>query len=82
MDYNLSTTWTIVLIVWATWELAWKGAALWIASQKHQRIWFIALLLVNSVGILPMLYLLLNYTDQDANDEKEYHHETALPIKG
>lgn len=61
MDYELSTAWTIVLVLWAVWELSWKGFALWHASRNNHRNWFIALMIVNSIGILPMLYLLMHY---------------------
>lgn len=38
-------------------DLVLKGMALWRASKNHQRNWFIALFLVNSLGILPLIYL-------------------------
>ena len=39
------------------WDLTWRGFALWHASQNKQRNWFIVLMVVNSVGILPIIYL-------------------------
>lgn len=45
-------------MVAAVWELAWKGMALWKAGRNSQQGWFIVLLVVNSVGILPIIYLL------------------------
>ena len=41
----------------AIWELFWKGLALWRAAEHRQRYWFVALMLINTVGILPILYL-------------------------
>lgn len=41
-------------------DLVLRGFALWKAARKEQNVWFIALLVVNSVGILPLIYLLLN----------------------
>jgi len=46
-----------VLIIIALWELVWKGFALWKASQNKQRNWFIAILVINTIGILPIIYL-------------------------
>lgn len=63
MDYDLSTTWTIALLIAAVWELVWKGFALWKSARKNQSAWFIALLVVNSVGILPIIYLLIQRGD-------------------
>jgi len=41
----------------AIWELVWKGLALWRAGRNNQPRWFVALLLLNTVGILPIVYL-------------------------
>jgi len=38
-----------------------KGFALWQSSQKRQKIWFIALLIVNSFGVLEIIYLIMAY---------------------
>lgn len=39
-------------------ELVLKGVALWKAGRNNHMYWFIALLIVNSIGILPIVYLL------------------------
>jgi len=39
-------------------EVVLKGVALWQAGRNNQLYWFIALLVVNSVGILPAIYLI------------------------
>lgn len=44
-----------ILVVWS---LIWKGIALWHAARNEQRAWFIALLLINTIGILEIIYLL------------------------
>ena len=35
-----------------------KGIALWRSAQRKEKWWFIFLLIVNSLGILPGIYLL------------------------
>jgi methionyl-tRNA synthetase len=40
------------------WSLTWKGLALWHASKRDEKWWFIALLVINTLGILEMCYLL------------------------
>lgn len=45
------------LIVLLLWELVWKGIALWYASRNRQKKWFVILLIVNSLGLLPVIYL-------------------------
>jgi len=39
------------------WSLAWKGIALWKAGKNNQPAWFVAMLLVNTVGILEIIYI-------------------------
>jgi hypothetical protein len=44
-------------VIAALWSIPWKGWALWIAARKGSKNWFVALLLVNSLGILDILYI-------------------------
>lgn len=39
------------------WSFFWKGWALWKAAKNDSKPWFIALLLINTVGILDILYI-------------------------
>ncbi len=39
------------------WEIFWKGLALWHSGRRGQATWFIVLIIVNTVGILPIIYL-------------------------
>lgn len=47
----------LLLFVLVIWSLIWKGISLWKASKNNQKYWYIALLIINSVGILDILYL-------------------------
>jgi hypothetical protein len=47
----------IIFGLLAIWSLAWKGMALWKAARKGDRNWFVVLLVVNTLGILEILYL-------------------------
>ena len=47
------------IAVLAVWDLIWKGFALWRAGRNNQPGWFVALLILNTVGILPIIYLLM-----------------------
>jgi len=47
------------IIIIALWELLWKGLALWNCGRNNQIIWFVFILLLNTAGILPIIYLLL-----------------------
>ena len=39
------------------WSIAWKGLALWKSAREGSKIWFLVLLVVNTLGILEILYL-------------------------
>ena len=47
--------WLIGVIIF--WSLAWKLVALWKSARKGSIIWFIILGVINTVGILEILYI-------------------------
>jgi len=47
----------VIFLIVGIWTLIWKGMALWKSSKKNQLVWFILLLLINTVGILEILYI-------------------------
>jgi hypothetical protein len=46
--------WIVLLLIWS---LPWKAVALWRAARVNHRWWFIAFLVVNTFGILEILYI-------------------------
>lgn len=40
------------------WTIIWQGIALWHSAQNQQKNWFMALLILNTLGLLPIIYLL------------------------
>jgi len=47
----------VVFFIASLWEIAWKGFGLWRAGKNNEPIWFIFMLIVNTAGILPIVYL-------------------------
>ena len=47
----------ILLGILIIWTLIWKGMALWKSARRGDTVWFIVLLVVNTVGILEILYI-------------------------
>jgi hypothetical protein len=47
----------LLVILVVAWSLIWKGLALWKAAREGSKPWFIVLMIVNTVGILEILYL-------------------------
>ena len=46
--------WLIPLIVWS---ITWKALALWKAARNRQLGWFLFLFVINSAGVLEILYI-------------------------
>lgn len=44
--------------IWFVISIALKGYALWTAVKRNEKWWFIALLVINTMGIFELLYLL------------------------
>jgi hypothetical protein len=47
----------IVLVLLMLWVLPWKGYALWSAVTRGDKWWFVALLVVNTLAILDIIYI-------------------------
>lgn len=54
----LSQNTVYLLAVGVIWEAVWKAIALWKAGRNNQPVWFIFMLVVNTVGILEIIYIL------------------------
>jgi hypothetical protein len=51
------TLFFVIVLVYAIWVAIWKGLALWKSARMKHTVWFIVLLIVNTVGILEILYI-------------------------
>lgn len=64
INYQNLPVWVLILL--SFWALFWKGWALWKASQKRQLLWFVILLIFNTLGLLEIAYIFyLNRWDLD-----------------
>jgi hypothetical protein len=55
-----------VLIIFIIWEVVWKLIALWKASRNNHLAWFICIALINTLGIIPIIYILKHKKDSSA----------------
>jgi hypothetical protein len=53
--YIISHKWIIVLL--AAWITPWKGIALWKAAKRNNPAWFVAILVLNTLAILEIVYI-------------------------
>jgi hypothetical protein len=51
----LSSPYIIFFIIW---EGVWKSIAMWKSARHNQLFWFVAAAIFNTVGILPIIYIL------------------------
>ncbi len=54
-----TTAGQLVLLLAVFWSVAWKGVALWTAARRGQLAWYVVLLIVNTVGLLEIVYILV-----------------------
>ena len=59
---NMNSTQTTVLIMMlvllALWDGVWKVIAMWKSARNNQLAWYICLVIFNTLGVLPILYIL------------------------
>lgn len=48
-----------VLYMLVVWDMIWKGFAMWKAARNESKTWFVVLMIANTLGILPISYLIL-----------------------
>ncbi|MFH1376005.1 MAG: DUF5652 family protein [Candidatus Woesearchaeota archaeon] len=48
--------WVLLMLI-SVWGLIWKGLALWASARNKSTAWFVVLLIFNTAGILPIIYL-------------------------
>ena len=64
---------TLILILLALWIIPWKGYALWTAAKHNQKIWFVVLLILNTVGILEIFYIFKIAKKSWAEVREDFH---------
>lgn len=46
-----------LILILLAWTMPWKAVALWKASHRNDKVWFIAIFLVNTLALLEILYI-------------------------
>ncbi len=54
---ELANSQPLLLILAIIWVMIWKGLALWRAAERGEKIWFTVILIVNTLGLLEIIYL-------------------------
>jgi len=54
-QFILQNFWIIILLV--VWPIPWKGWALWKAARLNDKWWFMALLVIQTLAVMDILYI-------------------------
>jgi methionyl-tRNA synthetase len=54
-QFFINNMWVVLVLL--VWSMIWKGLALWKAAHREQKVWFVVFLIVNTCGILEIIYL-------------------------
>jgi hypothetical protein len=68
MESDLQTYW-LPIVIGSLWSVVWKGFALWRAAKNQDKGWFIALLVINTLGLLEIFYIFV-FSKRDHSQSK------------
>jgi len=71
--------WLLYLII--AWEVVWKLIALWIAAKHKHVAWFIVMGVLNTLGILPILYIYIFSKLHHPSFKKQKEETRKITIK-
>ena len=49
-----------LIIILALWDTVWKLIGMWKAGRNNELAWFLCIAIFNTLGILPIIYILLS----------------------
>jgi hypothetical protein len=59
-----------IIIIISIWDAVWKLIALWKAARNNHLAWFICIAIFNTIGILPIIYILIQKKNNSTQSEK------------
>jgi hypothetical protein len=60
-NFILTHEWLAQLILFfVIWDSSWKAIALWKAARNNDVVWFVFIAVLNTLGILPIIYIILS----------------------
>lgn len=58
VDLTIPPNLLVILVPIIIWDAVWKLIGLWKSARNNQFVWFVFIGILNTLGILPILYLL------------------------
>jgi hypothetical protein len=59
-SFLLEPAFIIFIVVLMIWDAVWKLIALWKSARNNHLVWFVLIAIINTVGILPIVYILMH----------------------
>lgn len=66
--FILENQWILWLLI--VWILPWKAVALWKSARNGHKVWFLLLLVLNTLAILEILYIFI-FSRKKTNEKQE-----------
>ena len=60
--YNKPVIFLLIIVI-AIVDIFLKGWALWLAAKNNQKAWFVCIFIFNTLGVLPLIYILTHKKD-------------------
>jgi len=79
MGANAWVTHPAIMLPLLVWLVVWKGLALWYAARRGQKVWYVILLIVNTLGILEIIYIFAVAKRSDVLTPKQPPVRTQTP---
>jgi len=76
---SLSGNLRYLVVALLVWSLIWKGIGLWFSARNYQKVWFIGILVLNTAGILEIIYLLFFRRDKQPGTKSLFEKPVAGP---
>ena len=57
---EISSTFITIIIILSVWDIVWKVIAMWKSARNNHLTWFICITVFNTIGILPIVYILMH----------------------
>ncbi len=67
-SFLLEPAFIILIVILSIWDAVWKIIALWKSARNNHLAWFICIAIINSVGILPIVYILIHREGRDRDN--------------
>jgi len=55
---TLSAGFIVLIVILSLWDAVWKIIGLWKSARNNHLAWFICIAIFNTIGILPIIYIL------------------------